>query len=796
MAVRVSPIVNVQEKDLSYIPQAITEIPYMYVGLFEKGKAFVPQNFNIYDNYVVEHGSPSLNFPIGFAVKGRMDNGGNVAIVRILGQSGYIPKTGYAITADDKIVGIVRSDETLSISANAVVSAFSLGLSIALSSTSGYFTNLSLLTTDTINYLKNVISAVPYSPTTKDNNFTLSQLNNNNQLYVEKLYQWHINSLASSATIGIVALTALNSYLSTYSNSYTPMVVSQPVNGQVYNLFKVHTVNDGKSSVKLKVGIDNINDKTGTFSLFVRDWNDTDKNPIFLETWNNLSLNPDSERYIGTVVGDSVITINGDGTNSEIGNYPNKSKYIYLTDLNDVLPEGVTAVPGGFKGYIGYGDTTLAIYQPSLPLKRNQYNTTGQLTRNTFPGVDFSKANIYDFLTMSPVNMDLGSQSSFKGFLLYDGVENTSLSAEYYGMNPGAYGDANYLSSTYVASTTGSYIDAGNNIVASNKFIMAVMGGFDGLNDELLVDERLDFENKVSGDTIVATADPLESMGYLDFKLAMDAIESPEFIDFKLLFTPDVTNRQAIQYAFEMIENRADAFYVPDMVSSTADSSTLISETDLYDTSYGAVYYPGIKRRDATSGQFRWFKTSIIMSEVFAYNDSVAFPWYAAAGLNRGVVKDAYRAYKNLKKADRDDLYTNRINPIATFASQGQNQIVVWGNRTLQKSQSALSDVNIRRMIIEARKFVTTIAYRLLFEPIDQEIFDQFKRLTEPYFDSVKALRGLTDFRVKMDETTTTPDDIDNNRINGQIIIKPTKSAEEINIGFIITRQSANFDNI
>lgn len=206
MAVRVSPIVNVQEKDLSYIPQAITEIPYMYVGLFEKGKAFVPQNFNIYDNYVVEHGSPSLNFPIGFAVKGRMDNGGNVAIVRILGQSGYIPKTGYAITADDKIVGIVRSDETLSISANAVVSAFSLGLSIALSSTSGYFTNLSLLTTDTINYLKNVISAVPYSPTTKDNNFTLSQLNNNNQLYVEKLYQWHINSLASSATIGIVAL--------------------------------------------------------------------------------------------------------------------------------------------------------------------------------------------------------------------------------------------------------------------------------------------------------------------------------------------------------------------------------------------------------------------------------------------------------------------------------------------------------------------------------------------------------------------------------------------------------------
>lgn len=796
MAVRVSPIVNVQEQDLSYLPQAIQEIPYMYVGLFEKGKAFVPQYFNIYENYMAEHGSPSVNFPISFAIKGRMDNGGNVATVRVLGRSGYIPKIGYAITANNVLVGILRSDETLSISAGAVVSSFKLGLSIGISSTSGYFTNLSLVTSDTINYLKNVISSVPYSPTTKDNNFTLSQLNSNNQLYVERLYQWHVNALATSASIGLVALTALNSYLTSYSNSYTPMVVSQPVNGQVYNLFKINTVNDGKSSVKLKVGIDNINDKTGTFSLFVRDWNDTDKNPIFLETWNNLSMNPASERYIGTVVGDSIITVNGDGSTSEIGNYPNKSKYIYLTELNSILPEGVTAVPSGFKGYRGYGDATLAIYDPALPIKRNQYTSTGQVTRNTFPGIDFTKSNIYDFLLMKPINMAQGAQASYKGFLLYDGIENTALSAEYYGMNPGSYNDANYLSSTYVASTTGTYVDEGNNIVASNKFIMAVFGGFDGLSEELRIDERLDFENKVSGTTVVATADPVESMGYLDFKLGIDAIESPEFVDFKLLFTPDITNRQAIQYAFEMIEARGDAFYIPDMVSATADSSALISETDLYDTSYGAVYYPGIKKRDEASGQYKWLKTSIIMSEVFAYNDSVAFPWYAAAGLNRGVVKDAYIAYKKLKKTTRDSLYANRINPIATFASQGQNQIVVWGNRTLQKSQSALSDVNIRRMIIEARKFVTTIAYRLLFEPIDQEIFDQFKRLTEPYFENVRALRGLIEFRVKMDETTTTPDDIDNNRINGKIIIKPTKSAEEINIGFIITRQDANFDNI
>jgi len=796
MAVRVSPISNIQERDLSYLPQAITEIPYMYVGLFEKGKAFVPQYFNLYENYVVEHGVPTSDHKIGYAVKGRMDNGGNVATVRILGQYGYVPKTGYAITGDGKILGVIRGDETLSISAGSVVSALHLGVSSGVSSTSAYFRSLSLLPSQTINYLKNIISSVAHRPTTQANNYTLKLANNNASIYVERLFQWHIDTLASSASVGIVALTALNSYMSSYSNSYTPTIVSQPVNGQVFDLFKINTVSDGKSSVKLKVGFDNINDKNGTFSMFVRDWNDTDKNPTFLETWNNLSLNPESERYIGEVLGNSIITVAGDGTVSEIGDFPNKSKYIYLTELNDVLPEGITAVPGGFAGYRGYGDSTLSLYEPTLPLKRNQYDTSGQVLPSVFPGVDFTKANVYDFLPKRPINMVQGSLSTYKGFLLYDGLESSSLSAQFLGMNPGAYGSSNYNSSTYVASTTGAYISASNNIVASNKFIVAVMGGFDGLNEEKEISERLDFANKVSGSTTVPTANALESMGYLDFKLAIDAIESPDFVDYKLLFTPSITNRQSIQYAFSMIEARADAFYVPDMVSATADDTALISEAELYDTSYGAVYYPGIKQRDTSSGKYQWYNSSIILSEVMAYNDSVAYPWYAAAGYKRGVVKNAYMAYKTLNKTQRDNLYSNRINAIATFKSQGQNVIVVWGNRTLQKKSSALSDVNIRRMIIEARKFVSSVANRLLFEPNDIELMDQFKRTTTPYFENVKALRGLQDFRVVMDSSTTSPDDRDNNRLNGSIILKPTKSTEEINIGFIITKQSANFDDL
>lgn len=795
MATRVSPIVNIQEIDLSYLPQAIAQIPYMYVGQFEKGQAFVPKYFDTYEDYEAEYGRPSSDFKIGYGVQSRMDNGGNVAVVRVLGQSGYVPKNGYALTADGNIVGYIRSNESLSIQSGGVLSAFDLGVSVGVSSTSGYFTNLSLLSTDSQNYIKNIISSTPNSPTTKSNNFTLKTLNSNAEIYVERLYNWDVNVITGGSAVGLVALTASNSYIDSYSNSKTPTIVSQPVNGQVYDLFKINTISDGKSSVKYKVGFSNINDKSGTFSLFVRQWNDTDKSPVYLETWNNLSLNPESDRFIGKVIGNSTYSFSSDGFIMEDGDYPNKSKYIYLTNVNEVLPESVTAVPGGFKGYIGYGDSALGLYECEIPLKRNQYNSSNQVLNSIFPGVDFTKSGIFDFLPKKPVNMVAGSDTVYKGFLLYDGIENTSLSAEFYGMSNASYGSGTYGSMTYSPSTTASYI-SNNSVLAGDKFILALEGGFDGLNDEVTVDQKLDFDNKLDGSALIPTSSEVESVGYLDFKKAIDVISSPDYVDYKLLFTTGVTNRTAIQYAFSMVENRADVFYVPDMVSVTADESELKSETELYDTSYGAVYYPSVKKRDISTGKYLWYDTSIILSEIFAYNDRIAYPWFAAAGFNRGIVKDAYKAYKPLSKPLRDDLYSNRINPIATFNSQGLNNVVVWGNRTLQKADSALSDVNIRRLIIEARKFVSSVATRILFDPIDLNSFDAFKRTTNPYFETIKSLRGLKEFKVVMDSSTTTPDDEDANRINGRIIIKPTKAAEEININFAITRQEANFDEL
>lgn len=790
MAVRVSPMVNIYEKDISYIPQAIQEVPYMYVGLYEKGQAFIPKTFNVYGDYVAEHGIPSSDYKISYGVKGRMKQGGNVATTRILGQSGYVATDGWVLTAgtssDGYILGYIRSNAVLSLGANATVDNFALD--VALSSTTAHFTNLSLKNTNTANYVKNNISSIANAPSLSSNTFILKQANSPAKIYIEKLYDYKVNTFSNSASIGIVKVTNTNSYVMPYSNSYSTTIVSQPFNNQVYDLFTVNTISDGKSSIKLKVGISDIDKASGTFSLIVRDWNDTDSSMLPLEIWSGLSLNPTSDKFIAKMIGNSEYLINGDGSYSEIGDYPNKSKYIYLTNINTVLPNGLVIVPGGFKGYVGKKLDSVQTREPNLPIKRNQLVGTSP-KNNVWFGIDFTYDGIYDYLLAKPINMADFPSTEVKGFLLAENIETTALSAEFLGINSGNYGSATYNQTTYDSNQTTSYVTA-------NKFIFAVANGFDGFNEEASNDNKLNFLQKLSG-TAIVTAPTVElSMGYADVKLAIDAISNPDSVDFKLLFTTGLYQKEAINYALTMVENRADALYIPDLVDPTSEINEIVAENANYDSSYYGVYYPSVKRRDPKNGTYSWIDTSIIMSEIFAYNDKIAFPHSAAAGYTRGVLNNVYTLYKNLNSDQRDYLYNNRINPIATFNANGNTNFVVWGNRTGQVKDSALSDINIRRLLIEARKFVSSVANRLLFEPGDAQLFETFKKTVNPYFEEVKAQRGLIDFRVVMDNTTTTADDLDRNTINGFIVLKPTKAIEVINIGFVITKQSANFDEL
>ena len=177
--------------------------------------------------------------------------------------------------------------------------------------------------------------------------------------------------------------------------------------------------------------------------------------------------------------------------------------------------------------------------------------------------------------------------------------------------------------------------------------------------------------------------------------------------------------------------------------------------------------------------------------EALAYTDSVSYPWFAPAGLNRGILTDVVRAQYKLTQLDRETLYDAKVNPIATLGGQG---IAIWGQKTLQTRTTALDRINVRRMLLYVEKVIAGASKYLVFEQNDEETWDRFKGLVQPVLDAVRIKRGIVDFRVIMDETTNTPDIIDRNQMVGQIYIKPTKTAEAILINFNILPQGAVFE--
>ena len=207
------------------------------------------------------------------------------------------------------------------------------------------------------------------------------------------------------------------------------------------------------------------------------------------------------------------------------------------------------------------------------------------------------------------------------------------------------------------------------------------------------------------------------------------------------------------------------------------------------DSNYTATYYPWILTLDNVSNTQLYIPATSEVVRNFALTDNIAFPWFASAGYTRGLV-NAIRARKNLTQDDRDTLYKGRINPIATFNDVGT---VIWGNKTLQLRESALDRINVRRLLLQARKLISAVAVRLLFEQNDAKVRQDFLDSVNPILDQIRRDRGLIDFRVQV---SNTPEDLDSNTLTGKIFIKPTRALEFIDIEFVITPAGASFDDL
>lgn len=601
------------------------------------------------------------------------------------------------------------------------------------------------------------------------------------QLYVERIYPHFIRE--ASSRLDIVAINpslvytdeeSYTDFENGYTNAITPWVVSRVIGGDVKNLFRVQTISDGDASnTEIKISIANIDINNYTFDIIVRRFEDTDAtaSSTALERWSNLSLREEDSNYIAKVI----------GTTDET--FPRKSSFITI-DLAPSFPRNT--VPAGFRGYSLRDSGISGSTSPNIYYKTDYLS--GDSTFKTFLGIselgysNFTTDQVSTRVAIKSIESDLfayeGGVSDDKTIIKGFHMENTA--------------DPSLFVSGEENSLTG-YTNAAGTLIDRNKlkFTLVPAGGFDGWDKYRTYTEL--YEEFTDAYTANVNS----------FKNAINEMANPEVVDINVLATPGVdysNNQTIVKYALDIAEDRTDLIYVMDSprltsgsVKGTPEEVVSRLEATGIDSNYAATYWPWIQIEDPNSGKYTYQAPTMMAVQTYALTDNVAAPWFAPAGLNRGLAgPQVVRADIRLSNNDRDTLYQGRVNPIATFVQQG---VVIWGQKTLQVRQSSLDRINIRRLLLQVRRLVSAASLTLLFEQNDQTLRDQFLAKVEPILLQIQNQRGLTAFKVVMDDSNNTPDTIDRNTLVGKIQLQPTRTAEFIDLTFQVLPTGARFED-
>jgi len=363
-------------------------------------------------------------------------------------------------------------------------------------------------------------------------------------------------------------------------------------------------------------------------------------------------------------------------------------------------------------------------------------------------------------------------------------------------------------SKTAMTGTYKAILDAG-----FDQFTAPFFGGFNGFD----ITEQEPFNHLRA---LPAGASEAQYAMAYSVRKGIDMFADPEFVEGNILTAPGIVNEGLTTHMINTCEGRGDALalvdpkggYEPFSEGGSNGSRTeqeRISATHVNDvvnnmtsralnSSYGAVYYPWIRISDTITGASLWAPPSVAAFGAMSFNDKQTAPWFAPAGFNRGGLSagaagiPVTNVRSKLTSKERDSLYDANINPIASFPNEG---IVIFGQKTLQVTPSALDRINVRRLMIFVKKEISRIASNLLFEPNVQATWDKFTSEVNPFLNNIKNQFGLDDFKVVLDETTTTPDLIDRNVVYAKIFLKPTKAVEFFAIDFVITNSGAGFED-
>ena len=805
----VSPGVFTREKDLSFLPQGISEIGAALIGPTQKGPAFTPTIISSFSEFEEIFGTLDSRFYVPYTAKQYLKSAGTVTIVRVLSIGGYqanninIFVSGSTANSDESY----SHEKLLSVLAPTRLAQGVNIISGSLKTIENVTGSLKLAVTSSTGNLEKSISFNTASAIYIDKVLTRDPQNNTEPVYLYKNFKsFHgdlFNKLtgsfatASHETNGLNlsdGATAFNDDGTAatwtgnvnYQYARTPYIQSQIIGGTRSNLFRVYTRSHGSNiNEHFKINILNVKDAGsvagsdyGTFSLQVRSLNfendpNRPENDSVMEQFDNLSFDPSVSNYFARVIGDRFVEIDSNGKLTFYGDYPNKSKHIRVGDFTELETYPTTVVPFGFNSLnVPFGSTDIASTQiVTASFKSNQSSSVADFDQNVFYGFDFSNLSNREYLSPIP------KVSSLTG-------NNVTMSLE----NQLGSDGATAVASTFADQT--ELITLSNSAIEQRKFAVPFQFGFDGQNPATHYAVGTDISStNTQGFNLNTSADS----GSIVFKRAINAVSNPDEYDINMLALPGVIHSihsNVTNHAIDKVEDRADTFFILDAAQYGDSVDTVTGNVSALDSNFVATYYPWVKILDENTNRPTWVPPSVVLPGVIAFNDEVAFEWFAPAGLNRGGLTDVVEAQTRLTHSERDKLYENRVNPIATFPGQG---VVVFGQKTLQGKPSALDRVNVRRLLIALKKFIASTSRFLVFEQNTQATRNRFLNVVNPFLEDVQSNSGLSAFRVVMDDTNNTPDEIDRNRLIGQIFIQPTRTAEFIVLDFVVQPTGATF---
>ena len=275
----------------------------------------------------------------------------------------------------------------------------------------------------------------------------------------------------------------------------------------------------------------------------------------------------------------------------------------------------------------------------------------------------------------------------------------------------------------------------------------------------------------------------------------------PDAEDVDFIAIPENDNATIIAAMITLCESRADAIAIIQVPYGKSVQQAVAwsngtgggagEPTAVISSSYASIWYPWVKVRDGYLDAEVWIPAQGHVAAAAAYTDAERDPWWSFAGLNRGMLTDVLDLEHSPTQGERDYMYAggNVVNPIIS-APEG---IVLWGQRTAQRTATSTDRINVRRLVIYLRTVISSSARILLQEPNDEDTWSRFTIMMSTLCDAVKAGRGIYDYRVVCDATTNTPAIVARNEMHGKIFIQPTKTAEMITIAFNIMNASATF---